>query len=74
MLSLNDTVIGSQWDIDFSMQATRLNLLLGQSSLNGSHILIKFSTVFKGLNKVSLKMKQQPDFPLLNLSVHELIH
>lgn len=101
MLSLNYTVIGSQWDIDFGMQAARLNLLLGKSSLNGSHILTKFSTVFKGLipmkkmcafkystsnqkhiriksdwlaNKVSLKMKQQHDFPLLNLSVHEVIH
>lgn len=49
MFSLNDTVIGSQWDIDFSMQATRLNLLLGKSSLNGLHIFTKYSIVLKGL-------------------------
>lgn len=39
MLTLKDIVIGSQWDIDFSLRATRLNLLLGKLTLNSSHIL-----------------------------------
>ncbi len=41
------------------------------STSNQKHIRIKSDWL---TNKVSLKMKQQPDFPLLNLSVHELIH